>query len=913
MAQRPRTTELLLLLAAAPLVLLVFALVDGATREVLTSRDFLVPGGLLLAFLLAHLVVRWRAPDADPVLLPIVALLTGIGLAVVTRLDAALGASQVGWVFAGVGVLVATLLLVPSLERVARYKYTIALVGLSLLLAPAVIGTEVNGAKLWLRFAGMSFQPSEVAKVLIVVFLAAYLAENREVLTISTKRFAGVWLPSARHMGPLLAMWAVSLVVLVSEKDLGSSLLFYGIFLTMLYVATGRPGFVLIGLGLFVVGATGAYFAFDHVQTRVAIWIDPFADVAGRGYQLVQSLFALAAGGMAGTGLTRGLPGRIPFVETDFIFSAIGEELGLLGGVAILLAYLVFCYRGLAVASRSRSAMASLTSVGLVAALGFQTFVIVGGVTRLIPLTGITLPFVSYGGSSIVANFMLLGLLLRASNDAVRTEDAPALAAHGRLSSAVAGRRLGWVAIVLSALFVALIVNLTNIQVVQRAALNANPANTRTYAAELAQPRGRIVTSDGVVLAESVRHGSLYRRVYPRGSLAANIVGYASARYGRSGMEAAMNETLVGRRAFATPADVVEAAAGLSVPGRDVVLTIDSRVQKSAESALGSKRGACVVIDPRTGAVLALATNPRFNSNDIDATWEKLSNAAASPLLDRTRQTLYPPGSTFKVVTLTGALAGGIATPESTYPGPSTLEIGGGKVTNFESSGYGKITVLKATTSSVNTVYAQLGVALGAEALVKQAEAFGLGKTPPLELPVKQSIMTDPKNMSVWETAWAAVGQPVGEREQGAVGPAVTPLQMALIAAGIAADGEVMKPYLVQRVEDPTGRVLARTRAGSWTRATDAATASTVTEIMTDVVKRGSGARAQIPDVAVAGKTGTAEVSKNAQTNAWFIAFAPADLPRVAMAITLEEAGVGGRVAAPAAKGVLQRALQVTK
>jgi cell division protein FtsW (lipid II flippase) len=253
-----RTTELLLLLAAAPVVLLAFALVQAQSTKTLTLADLAVPAGLIAAFVAAHIAVRLTAPKADPVLLPLTALLSGIGIAYVTRLDPELARSQVVWLFAGVGVLVLTLVSVRSLERLARYKYTIMLGGILLLVLPALVGREVNGAKLWLRFGGLSFQPGEVAKILVVLFLAAYLAENREVLSVSTRKFLGVWLPPLRQLGPLLLMWAVSLFVMIAEKDLGSSLLFFGIFLVMIYAATGRISYVLVGVALFAVGAFAA-------------------------------------------------------------------------------------------------------------------------------------------------------------------------------------------------------------------------------------------------------------------------------------------------------------------------------------------------------------------------------------------------------------------------------------------------------------------------------------------------------------------------------------------------------------------------------------------------------------------------------------------------------------------------------
>jgi peptidoglycan glycosyltransferase len=905
-----RSTELLLLLAAAPAVLLVFALVDARATATLSWQDFAVPAGLIASFLAAHIAVRFLAPAADPVLLPLTALLSGIGVAYVTRLDPVAGAQQVVWLFVGVAAMVGTLVAVPSLERIARYKYTIMLAGLTLLVLPSLVGVEINGAQLWLRVAGMSFQPGEVAKVLIVLFLAAYLAENREVLSVSTRKVLGIGVPALRHLGPLIFMWAVSLFVLVSQKDLGSSLLFFGIFLVMIYVATGRIGYVVTGIALFAVGAAAAYSLFSHVQTRVEIWLDPFADAAGRGYQLVQSIFALAAGQVTGVGVGRGFPGRIPFVETDFIFAAIGEELGLLGGAALIIAYLLFCMRGLATAARARSDMAAFTAAGLVAALGLQTFVIIGGVTRLIPLTGITLPFVSYGGSSILANFMILGLLLRAG-DAATGRESEIVSLSG--SSAVLGRvalsrRLTHSATVISIMLVALVVNLTSIQVVQARALNNHPANTRGLAEEIRSPRGSIVAADGVVLAESAREGEIYQRSYPQGTLAAHTVGYYSTTYGRAGIEAAMNDALTGQRVFRTLRDAVEAAAGLPVPGNDVWLTIDTRVQQAAQQALSGYRGAVVAIEPGTGAVLAMASSPAYDPGSIDSSWDELVADASAPLFDRAAQSLYPPGSTFKIVTLTGALDTGIASAETTYTGPGRLEIGGAPVTNYGGSSYGVVDVRSATMRSINTVFAQMAVDMGAQALVAQSEAFGFNKVPQIETPGRASLMPVPGEMTTWETAWAGVGQPVGEHES-PPGPQSTALQMALVAAGLANEGVVMRPHFVQRITDQAGRVVTSTEPRRWTTATDPPTAAQVRAIMVDTVASGTGTRARIPGVAVAGKTGTAETGKDAESHAWFIAFAPAENPTVAVAVVLENAGTGGSVAAPAARTVLEAAL----
>jgi len=419
-----RNRELVFLVPALVLTTVGFALVYTQKATVLTWTSLTYGGLFIVLFLIAHAGVRVLASRADPYLLPVTALLSTLGLVVLYRLDEDLALKQAMWLVVGLAAFLLVLVLVRDLEWLSKYRYVIGGLGVLLLLLTAVFGREIYGARLWVRLGPVSFQPGEFGKILLVVFFAAYLVDMREVLTVSTRRVLGVPLPPLRYLAPLLGIWALSMALMIFMKDLGTSLLFFGALLALLYVATGRFFYVLVGLVLFIVGAVGLYFLFPHVQTRVDIWLDPWADPSGRGYQIVQSLFALAEGGLFGRGLGRGyliLPSGstiIPNLETDFIFSAIGEELGLAGAVGIILLYLIFVYRGCRVAVRSRDDFTRLLAVGLTSIFALQAFLIMGGVIKLIPLTGITLPFVSYGGSSIVANFALLGLLLRASDKA---------------------------------------------------------------------------------------------------------------------------------------------------------------------------------------------------------------------------------------------------------------------------------------------------------------------------------------------------------------------------------------------------------------------------------------------------------------------------------------------------------------
>ena len=422
-----RTTELLLLIAAAFPVTLLYAMYVVTTGAALSFQTLAVPLGLFAAFAAAHIGVRIFAPGADPAILPVVFTLSGIGITFVTRLqpDASLG--QVIFLFLGVALMVGTLAVVKNLEVIKRYKYVLGIAGIVLLVLPHVH----RHRDLWLQAVDQDrrfpFQPGEFAKVLIVLFLAGYLAENRELLSISNRTVLGIKFPRLRLLYPLFIVWGVCLLVVAFERDLGSALLFYTIFLIMLYVATGRVSYVIIGLALLAIGAFGMYQIMSHVQVRVAIWLDPFSDAQNLGYQIVQSLFSLADGGLAGVGIGKGMADIIPVVASDMIFAAIGEEMGLLGGSAVLLLFMLFAVRGLTTAARAKSDLAAFSAAGLTAAISFQAFTIVGGVTKLIPLTGVTLPFMSQGGSSLLASFVIVALLLRAGDEATgrSTEDPP--------------------------------------------------------------------------------------------------------------------------------------------------------------------------------------------------------------------------------------------------------------------------------------------------------------------------------------------------------------------------------------------------------------------------------------------------------------------------------------------------------
>ena len=434
-----RRTGLWLLLATLAIALGAYVNVGLAKRDRVPSTLALYGSIMVTGYVGCWLVMRRYARGADPVLFPIGGLLAGLGFAVIFRLDGGLAAEQATWLMVALVAFVATIVLIRDDRQLEGLTYTIGLAAVVLLILPVVpgIGTTINGARLWIRIGELTFQPSELGKVLMVLFLASYLTAKRELLAEGVGRFG---LPRAKDLGPMLLAWGASLVVLFAEKDLGASLLYFGIFVVMLWLATGRLSYLAIGILLFAAGAFVGYLVFGHVQLRVDYWmhaIDPGRPFE-QGYgQLAQGWFGMASGGLVGAGLGQGSPWLIPYAETDFIFAAIGEELGFLGTAAVLLLYVALIGRGMRIAMSRTDPFGKLLAAGLTAIFALQTFVIVGGVTRLIPLTGITLPFVSYGGSSLVSNFIILALLVRVSAGAYERLPSPR-----RLARAEAGREL---------------------------------------------------------------------------------------------------------------------------------------------------------------------------------------------------------------------------------------------------------------------------------------------------------------------------------------------------------------------------------------------------------------------------------------------------------------------------------------
>lgn len=461
-------------------------------------------------------------------------------------------------------------------------------------------------------------------------------------------------------------------------------------------------------------------------------------------------------------------------------------------------------------------------------------------------------------------------------------------------------KRLRNLLVFFSLAFLALAINLTYLQFFKADELLSSRHNVRTLAEELATKRGSVLTADGTEIAQSERtSGRKYQRFYPAGEAFSAITGFYDARYGRFGLEQKFNNQLLGIDSADTLAEHIDRIKGRGQPGNDLLLTIDSEIQRVAYQNLIGKKGAVVAIEPETGAVLAMASYPGYNPNTLRRDWKDLITDKDSPLVNRSLSGRYPPGSSFKAITVAAALAEGKTNPSKMYPGPSVLKVYGGSVTNYKSQSFGLITLSMAFKKSVNTVFAKIGLDTGGDALVDEAELFGFNKNYNFDLDYKTSTVSQAGEMDDLEVAWTAVGQ---------AHTLATPLQMAMVASGIANKGKLMSPFLVSGIRDYQG-IVEKRNAEELAQVATASNARIIRGLMVEVVEDGTGRGAAIPNVMVAGKTGTAEI-KGKRPHAWFVGFAPAQHPKIAIAVLVENGGTGGSVAAPIAREIIKEALK---
>ncbi len=714
-----------------------------------------------------YLLLRARLPQGDLLLIPPVALMTGWGLLLLARTAPGFLLRQLVWLALSVSVLcgVALFSALPRLLR--RYRYTFLAGGLALLAATLIFGVNPSGvgARLWLNAGGLYFQPSELLKILFVIYLAAYLADRRD-MTQTRGKGLRLW-PAA--LGPMLLMLGLALVLLAWQEDLGAALLFYLTFLAMLYLAWGRLWHILAGLVLFAPVAIAGSQLSAHVALRVSIWLNPWApEQADRAFQILQSLFALAAGGLGGEGLGLGRPTLIPAVHTDFVYAALTTEFGAAGALALLALLALFIQRGLRLAQRSKSPFESLLAGGIAALIGVQTWVIVAGNIKLIPITGVTLPFLSYGGSSLITMLSMVGLLLNLSAPHPLPLSLTLSTYNNIPPLKHTVERLG------AGLFLLLAAAavVTGVWTVIRAeALREYPSNSHRILDELRIRRGRITDRRGVTLADSVVDAVGYvTRSYPVPE-AAPVVGYATLEYGTDGIEATCDATLRGDVERTARERAWMRLTHTAPTGNSVRLTLDARLQRFAAGLLAGQKGAAVLVDAHTGEILALASAPTYDPAAVAETWEVLRNDPNAPLLNRATQGLAQPGASLETVILGAALSQGLSltvkvdAPVST--GALTLTC---RYTPTEA------TWTEALAANCPAPFAEVGAYLGAEGLATVFDTWGLTIAPRLAIP---AVAAD------WDMAADAVlREAVGQGDF-----LVTPLHMVGVAATLGNDG----------------------------------------------------------------------------------------------------------------------------
>jgi cell division protein FtsW (lipid II flippase) len=751
-----------------------------------------------LSFLTAHRALR-RLRGRDPLLLPAAALLSGWGLLMVGRVAPNFLARQATWLMIATLAMVAVTEMGRDLRWLWRYRYTWLAAGLALLAATLILGVNPSGSgpRLWLGLAGAYFQPSEPLKLLMVVYLASYLAERRRLLVSEGWRIGPFHVPPLAYVGPLVAMFGLTVLLLGAQQDLGAAMLFFLTFLSMLYLATGQWGYVAAGLVLFGAAGVVGYAGSTRLALRVDACISPWSGAADWAFQVVQSLLAFGAGGLLGEGLGLGWPTFIPAVHTDFTFAAIGEAFGLVGLVAVIGLYGVLLLRGFRAAARARRPFERFLAAGLTAGLVIQAWVIMAGNVKLAPIAGVTLPFLSYGGSSLVCTFIALGLLLRVASNGEEAggKRAPAEAARQPIFRLAGALGLGLLILAVACGYWT---------VVRADWLVAREDNPRRVVYERRIVRGRVLDREGETLAGvAVDASGRVTRTYPVPE-AAPVVGYASLRYGTGGIEAAYDDVLRGETGRSSWQARWAALLHRPPQGGNVQLTLDAGLQRQAQEALGEGAGAAVVLDAERGDVLAMASAPTFDPGRLDEQREELREDPTAPLVNRATQGLYQPGSALQTVIVAEALEQGLV--------DDLTEEVGGEITRevpVDGAHVGCVvdpddgsTLADAYGAACPAPVGTLGRRLGPDRVAQAVERWRL--TTPSSLPIS-SEAADWSRDVISSTHAEAMGQ-------GAL--VVSPLHMALAAATLANEGMMPAPRLTLRLQDADGNWQEMTAAG---------------------------------------------------------------------------------------------------
>ncbi|MBP5623492.1 MAG: FtsW/RodA/SpoVE family cell cycle protein [Lachnospiraceae bacterium] len=824
-------------------------------------------------------------PRINRLIINNVCMLLSIGLVMLARLDFSMAIKQLVIVFISCIIAAFIPYVMIKIKEIPNAPLYFATGGLVLLGVVYLSGMVANGSKLAISVFGVSFQASEFVKILFVFFIAGALSKSTKFINIVY----------------VTIMAALHVLLLTMSRDLGAALIFFVVYVIMIFIASRNYFYLLLGSGAGVVAAMLAYKIFRHVQVRVAAFKDPFSVIDNEGYQITQSLFAISSGNWFGLGLFEGTPETIPYVESDFIFAAIAEEMGVIFSICLILICLSCFLMFINISVRFKDNYYRYIAIGLGMTYIFQVFLTVGGEVKFIPLTGVTLPLVSYGGSSVMATiftfFIIEGLYIirgKASNDDVLVKE------QVRPKKEFFLTKQHNIIMGTSYLIIAVFLVLSGfisyyVATYEEEYIN-NSYNPRQEVLIKKNTRGTIYSRNMEVLAETQNINGEEVRYYPYANIFAHVVGYSTN--GRSGIEGQTNYYLIN----SNQPMAEKIAADISLDkyiGDSVVTTLDTGLQKTAYTAIGAYNGAVVVSDPRTGEILAMVSKPDFNPNEIEEIWDSLINDEESTvLLNRASQGLYPPGSCFKIVTLLEYIRENPDTYNNYhFTCNGELSTDGGKITCYNHETHGYVNLTKSLAISCNSSFGNIGLLLDRDAFQHTLDDMMFNS----ELPLTFNYSKSSANVSDITDNLTMVRTAFGQGDT-----LLTPVHLNLITCAIANDGMLMKPYLVDKVINSNQNTVKDFEdAVEYKRLMTKEEADTVSEMMAEVVKSGTGRKLKNSTYTVAGKTGSAEYSDiTGSTHSWFTGFAPVDNPEICVTIILEDAGTSGLHAVPMAKKI---------
>ena len=844
-----------------------------------TSYFFLMLFQMVVVF---SFLVLMRAiyPKTNRLILNHTAMLLSISFVILTRLSLTRSIRQ----FAIVAVSLIVALVIPLISKhlplLRKCRYLFAAIGILILAAVLVTGSITNGSKLAFSIMGVSFQPSEFIKMLYVLFLAGMLYR--------ADKFRNIFISAV--------LAAIHVLILVASRDLGSALIFYTVYIVLLYIATTKKRYLILGLAGAAVASYTAYLLFSHVQVRVSAWLDPWSDVNNTGYQIAQSLFAIGTGGWFGMGIGSGMPQTIPYVEQDFIFSAICEEFGVIYGICVILLCLNLFLEIAHIAYSCKDRFIKLASYGLGTTYIFQLFLTIGGNIKFIPLTGVTLPLISYGGSSVLATLMMLSLVqslyqehrtLLEENEEYEYDYAEPVS-HTWQINIISG--------IFVCLFVSMAVYLAHYVYYDSVKVINNTYNAKRQEVLASKTiRGDILSADGSILATTLQEEQGERRYYPYGEMFAHAIGYSEN--GRMGVEQSTNIYLVSSDVSLNQ-KVQDNLDDVKHMGNTVYTTFDTNLQKVAYNALGIYDGAIIVTDPTTGKILAMVSKPDFDPNTIVEEWNSIiQNKESSILVNRATQGLYPPGSTFKILTALEYIRENPNDYNSyTFACNGSFSNNDSTIRCYHGTKHGDINFVTSFAKSCNSSFANIGLQLNRNDFAKTLETLLFNQDLPVDFVANKSKINVSKTISESDMMQAAIGQGATQ---------MTPIHLAMITSMIANNGEMMVPYTIDRIETANGTTVKQFQPKSLGQLITEEEAAALKELMIAVVEEGTGTRLQGQNYKAAGKTGSAEYSNTtSESHAWFTAFSYDTDHPIQVTVIVEGGGSGGEYAVPIARQI---------